>query len=145
MSKLEYKLYVLGEFPTPAGKYKKVKEDITNETAKGMFRKNAKQLAMLNAVKRELEDENNYQELEWTTENEKIELVQRLAKRCAIELITQGKVIPETMMAMSSLDREDFVECVKISTKIASYLNHETQEAERSVKPQDVVPEEFMR
>jgi hypothetical protein len=48
------------------------------------------------------------------------------------------------MFKISSLPRKQFEECVAEVTKIASYLNHVTKEAEKVVTPDDIVPDDVM-
>jgi hypothetical protein len=148
MTKFEYITYILGvSAVTPAAQYNKIKEDI--ETIKGFsFFKDKcdkRKLAMLIELKTDFEKKYQATELNWDYAAQHKEVLHNLAKQSAVQLISQGKVDALTMRKMASLSKDDFAECVKLSTKMASYLNHETKEAEKTVKPQDVVPEEFMK
>ena len=71
--------------------------------------------------------------------------IKKLAKQCAIELLSQGKVATDTMFKVSCLDNTSFEECIKEATKLSTHLNHVVQQAEKTVKPDDIVPEELMR
>jgi hypothetical protein len=56
-----------------------------------------------------------------------------LGKKAAADLLTLGKVQPETMLEMSALPEKDFREVVKIATSTARNLNDITIEAERDL------------
>jgi hypothetical protein len=56
-----------------------------------------------------------------------------LGKKAAADLLTLGKVQPETMLEMSALPENDFREVVKIATSTARNLNDITIEAERDL------------
>ena len=56
-----------------------------------------------------------------------------LGKKASADLLTLGKVQPETMLEMSSLPKEDFKEAVKIATSTARSLNEITIDAERDL------------
>lgn len=145
MTKFEYVQFTLGRLPTPAGKYAQVQEDIREENRKGFWNKDRQKLAMLKQVKHELEMNNTDTELSFSSEDEeKAYWAKRLAKQGAIELLTIGKLDPETLMRVSCLNDQYFVDCVRDTTVIATELNMVVQDAEKSVKPADIVPPDMM-
>ena len=147
MNKHEYIAFQLGVCAvTPAAQYNKIKEDI--ETIKGFSffkdKHDKRKLAMLNELKNEFEKKYKATELTWDDAAQQKEVLHKIAKTSAAQLISQGKVDSLTMRQMMALNKDDFIECVKLSTKIASVVNDKTQEAEKSLTPQDIVPDEFM-
>jgi len=60
--------------------------------------------------------------------------VHRLAKLAAIDILTLGKVQPEHMNYMVSLQDEAFSACVKEATSIAKQLNYEVQQIEAELQ-----------
>ena len=60
--------------------------------------------------------------------------VHRLAKLAAIDILTIGKVQPEHMSYMVSLEDEAFAACVKSATSIAKQLNYEVQQIEAELQ-----------
>lgn len=145
MTKFEYMLTVLGEQFTPAGQLKKVEYDIVAEQERPFWKRSKQRIALLKEVKQDLIAKYKPEELAWSEAADKENTIKSIAKRSAVQLVSQGKVDPHTMLAMASLDKEDFSECVKFSTKFASFINHETKEAEKSVTSQDIVPDELMK
>lgn len=145
-TKFEYTTFVLSNYPTVASKYKKICQDLKAEQTadKKLFRKTTPMISLLETLKTEYELSYPADELTMT-ENKEIEYwVKRLAKEGAVELVSQGKVTVSTMGRISSLPRKHFEECVAEVTKIASYLNHVTKQAEKTVTPQDIVPDDLM-
>lgn len=65
--------------------------------------------------------------------DDRIHWITLLARRAAADLLTLGKVQPETMLEMSALPESDFREVVKIATKTARKLNDITIEAEKEL------------
>lgn len=63
--------------------------------------------------------------------------------RAAADLLTIGKVQPETMLGLSSLPKEDFIKAIKIATKEAKRMNDTTIEAESELNT-DLIPEEMI-
>jgi hypothetical protein len=63
-----------------------------------------------------------------------------LGKKAAADLLSLGKVQPETMLEMSALSIEDFREVVKIATSTARSLNDITIEAERELVVNTIHP-----
>lgn len=64
-------------------------------------------------------------------------------RRAAADLLTIGKVQPETMLGLSSLPKEDFIKAIKIATKEAKRMNDTTIEAESELNT-DLIPEEMI-
>lgn len=145
-TKFEYITFGLGEYPTVASKYRKICEDLTMYNSLSYFsRKTEKEkIEYLTELKAEYESLHSADELEMTEEKEKEYWIKRLAKRGAVELLAQGKVSADVMFKMASLSSDDYVECVKETTKLSSYMNHVTQQAEKEVAPSDIVPNELM-
>lgn len=147
MNKHEYIAYTLGvNAVTPPAQYNKIKEDIATIKSFGIFkdRTNRQKLKMLQELKADFEKKYNATELVWNDAAQQKEVIHNIAKNSAAQLISQGKVDSLTMRKMMALKKDDFVECVKISTKMASAVNHETKSAEKTIIPQDIVPDEFM-
>jgi hypothetical protein len=144
-TKFEYTTFDLGEYPTVTSKYRKICEDL-NTLERVMF-KNKDQKAkiiLLTELKAEYESSNPADELVMTEQKEKEFWIKRLAKHGAVQLLAQGKVSADVMFKMASLPSNDYVECVKETTKLSSYMNDITQRAEKEVMPADVVPNELM-
>lgn len=145
MTKFEYSTFVLGNYPTVASKYRKINEDLKNEKAK-LVGKDKNLISVLTAVKHEFDSMYEADELNFDDDlQEKEYWIKKLAKQCAIELLSQGKVATDTMFKVSCLDNTSFEECIKEATKLSTHLNHVVQQAEKTVKPDDIVPEELMR
>lgn len=145
-TKLEYTMFALGEYPTVASKYRKICEDLNMHNSLSYFSRKAEKstIAYLTELKAEYESIYSADELEMTEQKEKEYWIKRLAKRGAVELLAQGKVSADVMFKMASLSNNDYVECVKETTKLSSYMNHVTQQAEKEVAPSDIVPNELM-
>lgn len=65
--------------------------------------------------------------------DDRIHWITLLGRRAASDLLTLGKVQPETMLEMSALPEADFREVVKIATGTARKLNDLTVEAEKEL------------
>jgi hypothetical protein len=143
-TKFEYTTFTLANYPTVASKYKKICEDLTLENSRSFFNKNKSLIQLLGDLKSEYESSYPKEELVMTEDKEIEYWIKRLAKEGAVELVSQGKVTSLTMGRISSLPRRHFEECVSEVTKIASYLNHVSKEAERSVTSEDIIPDDFM-
>jgi|TARA_B110000503_G_scaffold37177_1_gene60829 hypothetical protein len=145
MSEFEYNTFVLGRCISPASKYSKVNNDITEANSVPFWRKNKARITMLTAVKTKLEIQHSSTELKFADDTEQVKYyVERLAKRSAIELLSTGKVSADTMEDMTCLGNDYFIDCVRKATIIASQLNAEVQKAEKSVQQDDVVPLNMM-
>jgi hypothetical protein len=66
-------------------------------------------------------------------DNERHHWITYFGKRAAADLLTLGKVQPETMLEMSCLPVEDFKEVVKIATSSARKLNDITIQTEKEL------------
>lgn len=143
-TRFEYITFTLANYPTVASKYKKICEDLEVETKRSIFNKNKPLIKLLSDLKSEYKSSYPVDELTMTESKEIEYWVKRLAKEGAVELISQGKVTANTMGKLSSLPRKHFEECVAEVTKIASYLNHVSKEAERSVTSEDIIPDDLM-
>jgi hypothetical protein len=143
-TKFEYITFVLSSYPTVASKYRKICEDLTLENSRSFFNKNKSLIQLLGNLKSEYESSYPKEELVMTEDKEIEYWIKRLAKEGAVELVSQGKVTASTMGRISSLPRKHFEECVAEVTKVASYLNHVSKEAERSVTSEDIIPDDFM-
>jgi hypothetical protein len=66
-------------------------------------------------------------------EDDKTHWITFLGKKAAADLLSLGKVQPETMLEMSALPKEDFRQVVKIATSTARSMNDITIEAEREL------------
>lgn len=144
-TKFEYTTFGLSEYTTVASKYRKICEDF--DKINSVFLKSKEQkdnIRVLTELKAEYQSLYSADELEMTEQKEKEYWVKRLAKRGAVELLAQGKVSADVMFKMASLSNDDYVECVKETTKLSSYMNHVTQQAEKEVVPSDIVPTELM-
>ena len=75
--------------------------------------------------------------------DDKIHWITLLGRRAAADLLTLGKVQPETMLEMSSLPEEDFRAVVKVATGTARKLNDLTVEAEKELNL-DTIPDELI-
>lgn len=64
-----------------------------------------------------------------------------LGRRAAADLLTLGKVQPETMLEMSAFSEEDFKEIVKVATITAKRLNALTIKAEKELNMDSVTDE----
>lgn len=69
--------------------------------------------------------------------------VHHYANSVTADLLTLGKVQPETMLAISLLPTEDFQEVIKLATIRANKLNAITMEVERKLRL-DTVPTEIV-
>ena len=144
-TKFEYTTFGLSEYTTVASKYRKICEDLN--TIKSVFLKSKEQkdnIRILKELKAEYESLHPADELVMTEQKEKEYWIKRLAKHGAVQLLAQGKVSADIMFKMASLPSNDYVECVKETTKLSSYMNDVTQRAEKEVAPADIVPNELM-
>ena len=144
-TKFEYTTFGLSEYTTVASKYRKICEDLN--TINSVFLKSKEQkdnIRILKELKADYELSYSADELEMTEQKEKEYWIKRLAKHGAVQLLAQGKVSAEIMFKMASLPSDDYVDCVKETTKLSSYMNDVTQKAEKEVMPADIVPNELM-
>jgi hypothetical protein len=76
-------------------------------------------------------------------EEEPTHWIHYYANSVTADLLTLGKVQPETMLAISLLPTEDFQEVIKLATIRANKLNTVTMEVERKLRL-DTVPTEIV-
>lgn len=145
MTKFEYSTFVLGNYPTVASKYRKINEDLSVANKK-TFGKDKSLINMLTAIKADFENKHDTKSLTIDDDaQERDYWIKKLAKQGAVELLSQGKVSTDTMFKVSCLDNASFEECIRETTKLSTHLNHIVQQAEKTVKPDDIVPEELMQ
>ncbi len=80
-----------------------------------------------------LEDETESSIIENFEADEKEHWIQVYANKTAADLLTLGKVQPETMLAMSLLPESDFEEVVKYATIKAKKINNATIDVEKKI------------
>jgi hypothetical protein len=73
--------------------------------------------------------------------DDRIHWITLLGRRAAADLLTLGKVQPETMLEMSALPEADFREVVKTATKTARKLNEITVDAEKELNLNTITSE----
>lgn len=76
-------------------------------------------------------------------DEDRIHWIHYYANSVTADLLTLGKVQPETMLAISLLPTEDFQEIIKLATLRANKLNTLTIEVERKLRL-DTVPTEIV-
>jgi hypothetical protein len=76
-------------------------------------------------------------------DDEQYHWIQKLGRLAGADLLTLGKVQPETMLAMIGLGVEDFKEAVKVATRTARMLNDSTIAAEKELT-NDLVPDNLL-
>ncbi len=69
--------------------------------------------------------------------------VEFYGRRAASDLLTLGKVQPETMLAMSALPPEDFIQAIKVASLTAKRLNDTTIVAESDLN-NNLIPDEMI-
>jgi hypothetical protein len=95
-------------------------------------------------VKKEiLGSETEEQALSRFQDEESEQWVEYYSHRAAVDLLTLGKVQPETMLGMSLLPIEDFIVAVKKSTETAKKINSLTIEAESELND-NLIPEDMV-
>jgi hypothetical protein len=98
----------------------------------------------LDLVKQEiLNDESETQVLSRFESEDSFHWIEYYSHRAAVDLLTLGKVQPETMLGMSLLPMKDFVESVKKSTDIAKKINDLTIAAESELND-NLIPEDMI-
>jgi hypothetical protein len=114
---------LLGNLFSKARKLAKLKEFETDFTAQ-----------KLKSLKEKILDgETEKDVLARAEEDDRLHWITLLGRRAAADLLTLGKVQPETMLEMSALPVEDFREVVKVATGTARKLNDITIEAEQEL------------
>lgn len=69
--------------------------------------------------------------------------IELYGRRAATDLLTLGKVQPETMLAMSALPPEDFIQAIKVASLTAKRLNDTTIVAESDLN-NNLIPDEMI-
>ena len=76
-------------------------------------------------------------------EEDRLHWIEYFSKLAASDLLTLGKVQPETMMTLMNLPKEDFEEIIKKTTIYAREVNDLTIEVERHIEV-NTVPSELV-
>ena len=66
-------------------------------------------------------------------DDDRLHWIQKFGRAAGADLLTLGKVQPESMIAMACLPAEDFKEAVKIATSAARTWNDYTVQAEKDL------------
>ncbi len=89
---------------------------------------------LLNEIRKDILDGETVDEvMTRAEEDDRTHWITFLGKKAAADLLTLGKVQPETMLEMSLLPEDDFREAVKTATGTARKLNDATIAAEREL------------
>lgn len=80
-----------------------------------------------------LGDESEKDGMARAEEEDRLHWIEFYGRRAACDLLTLGKVQPETMLAMSALPEKDFSEVVKLATTRANKLNRMTMATEKDL------------
>lgn len=125
-TRFEIETFVLGAHPTPARKAQALQAELMQARTQ-----NHPDLGILEAVWADFSKEHAVDELLASIEETEEEYwVQRLAKLAAIDILTIGKVQPEHMAYMVSLEDDAFAACVKSATVLAKSLNESVRQIE---------------
>jgi predicted amidohydrolase len=125
-TRFEIETFVLGAHPTNARKAHALHAELIQARAQ-----NHPDLAVLEAVWADFSKEHKVDDLLASIEDTEEEYwVQRLAKLAAIDILTIGKVQPEHMAYMASLEDDAFAACVKSATVLAKSLNESVRQIE---------------
>jgi len=129
-TRFEIETFVLGAHPTPARKA----QVLTQELMQARETQHP-DLQILEDIYKDFSAEHDVDALTKDIESTEEEYwVNRLAKLAAIDILTLGKVQPEHMSYMVSLEDEAFAACVKSATSIAKQLNYEVQQIEAELQ-----------
>jgi|TARA_B100001105_G_scaffold255328_1_gene254133 hypothetical protein len=129
-TRFEIETFVLGAHPTPARKA----QVLTQELMQARETQHP-DLQILEEIYKDFSAEHDVDALTKDIESTEEEYwVNRLAKLAAIDILTLGKVQPEHMSYMVSLEDEAFAACVKSATSIAKQLNYEVQQIEAELQ-----------
>jgi len=129
-TRFEIETFVLGAHPTAARKAHALTQELMQAREQQhpdlqVLEEIYKDFSAEHDVDALLNDINSTEEEYW---------VHRLAKLAAIDILTLGKVQPEHMNYMVSLQDEAFSACVKEATSIAKQLNYEVQQIEAELQ-----------
>lgn len=125
-TRFEIETFVLGTHPTPARKAQALMADLLQARAE-----EHPDLPVLEAVYADFAKEHDVTALLNNMEAEEEEYwVKRLGRLAAIDILTIGKVQPEHMSYMASLNDDAFAACVKTATTLAKELNESVRQIE---------------
>jgi len=129
-TRFEIETFVLGAHPTPARKAQVLTQELmqareTQHPDLQVLEEVFKDFSAKHDVDALMKDIESTEEEYW---------VNRLAKLAAIDILTIGKVQPEHMSYIASLEDDAFVACVKSATSIAKQLNYEVQQIEAELQ-----------
>jgi hypothetical protein len=135
LSRYEIEHVVLAEQYTPSRKLLALKA-LEADTAQEKSAISAIKKTILNGETEAsvLQNFNNEEPTQWA---------ELYGRRAAADLLTIGKVQPETMLSLSALPVQDFVKAIKIATLMAKRLNDITIEAEAELN-NNIIPEEMI-
>lgn len=135
LSRYEIEYIVLAEQYTPSRKLLALKA-LEADTAQEKSAISAIKKTVLNGNSEAsvLENFNNEEPTQWA---------EFYGRKAAADLLTIGKVQPETMLSLSALPVQDFVKAIKIATLMAKRLNDITIEAEAELN-NNIIPEEMI-
>ena len=74
---------------------------------------------------------------------DRVHWIHYYANKVSADLLTLGKIQPETMLELGNLPEQDYEEAVIVATKKANKLNTATIEAERKMNL-DIIPKELV-
>lgn len=135
LSKYEIEHVILAEKYTPSRKLLALKElEVDSSQEKSIISEIKKSI---------LNGETESKVLKNFEDEEPAHWAEFYGRRAATDLLTIGKVQPETMLAMSALPVEDFVKAIKIATTVAKQLNDITIDAETELN-NNMIPEEMV-
>jgi hypothetical protein len=129
-TRFEIETFVLGAHPTLGRKA----QALTTELLQAREQQHP-DLPILEIIYKDFSEKHDIESLMRDIESTEEEYwVHRLAKLAAIDILTLGKVQPEHMNYMVSLQDEAFSACVKEATSIAKQLNYEVQQIEAELQ-----------
>lgn len=104
------------------------------EKLKNITTKNEEEILLIKKIKEKIVSIETEETIAAKAESEdRIHWIEFYANRVAADLLTLGKVQPETMLAMMLMPEKDFAEVVKKSTAKANRLNKLTREIEKDL------------
>lgn len=125
-TRFEIETFLLGAHPTKARQAQQLVSELEQARAT-----NHPDLPVLEAVYADFSAANDVESLiAGIEESEEEYWVQRLARLAAIDILTIGKVQPEHMNYMASLNDAAFATCVKNAATLAKTLNDQVREIE---------------
>jgi hypothetical protein len=121
----ETKNIILAEFYTKSRKLRELNQLFETESVSSLN---------YDKIKKEILEEETESQVESKFDEEDREhWIHYYANKTASDLLTLGKVQPETMLAMSLLPSEDFEEIVKHATIKANSINAKTMDVEKRI------------